>query len=296
MSSKGPGTTLGATLIANSKRYLQQEKRLPCVPQDEDEEDFANEEVPSTTVQIDEEDDIMTNESQPLLQPKTNPSYLQLIWQRFQHPKRKSKTTGEMYDLKDIIDENDFNWWTKFYNSGYVETCGAFSDFKHKLCIYANELEKQPEFSYLNDWAEPVHMVHGVKYKKNAMPQEEIYATLKIHLKITPCKCKRSDGKRLTGGGDDDNENHNTLKPLATALNPRYQAQLQSLADLVKIMTRVYIVQAIQLRPSGKNIQADSYVRVQLGQKQMTNRAEYVPNDSNPIFGKCFQVDGLLPR
>lgn len=284
VASKQQETTLGATLIANSKRYLQKEKTLPCIAATDNESEY---EVQSPDLEREEESEIETSDTKLLIETKPRNSVFNKILNKFKTPAQESEIIEESFNLKELYDESDFNWWTKFYNSGFQEPCKAQSPFKHKLCIYHNELEKQPEFSYLNDWAEPLSMVHGVRYKKNSLPREEIYATLKLQIKITPCICERSSG----GGGNDQ-----MLKPLATALNPRYQAQLQSLAELVKIVVRVYVVQGIQFHTTEKNVQADSYVLVKLGQKQLTNRAEYVHNQSNPVFGKCFQLEGMIPR
>uniref|UniRef100_A0A1B0G2Q0 C2 domain-containing protein n=1 Tax=Glossina morsitans morsitans TaxID=37546 RepID=A0A1B0G2Q0_GLOMM len=279
VSSRGAETTLGAVIISDSKRFLQRVKEIKCGKNGEGDGETS---IASTTVHMGDDE---ISETAPLINSrrrKLSP------WKRIKSLtffKRLQPKGEEAFNMEEVLNENSYNWWTKFYNSGIVEHCGALSSYKHRLCVYQNELEKQSEFSYLIDWAEPLLMVHGVKYKKNAMPKEEVYATLKLNIKITPCQCGQMDG----GDGS-------MLKPLATVLNPRYQAQIQALAELVKVIVRVYIVQGIQFRPREKSAQADSYVKIQFGQRNITNRAHYVPNESNPIFGKCFQLEGLLPR
>ncbi|XP_061388297.1 otoferlin [Musca vetustissima] len=276
ISAKEQETTVGAVLISNAKRYLELHKDIKCVPREDDDE-LSNAET-NTTLHLTTD---VESESMPLLKksPKKSP------WRGIFHKKSPQKITGEPQNLED---ERQFNWWTKFYNSINVEeSCSAVSRFKHRLCIYPNELEKQSEFSYLRDWSETFQLVHGVRSNNNPLTKEEIYATLKMKIKVTACQCRGGGMERLEGY---------LLKPLATALNPRYQMQLQSLADLVKVVVRVYVVQGLQLRPGEKHAQADAYVRVQWGRTQISNRAEFVPNESNPIFGKCFQLEGLLPR
>ncbi|KAM7358215.1 ferlin family C2 domain-containing myoferlin misfire [Cochliomyia hominivorax] len=280
--TKQQETTLGATLIANSKRYLQKEKITPCIPQ----EHISKDDLDYITINLEKGNSgTEISETKPLI-PKVSNSYWRKIFNKLKKSSQEAQT--ENFNLKEIYDENEYSWWTKFYNSSFIEPCIALNSFKHKLCIYQNELEKQPEFSYLSDWAEPLSMVHGVRYKKSILPQEETYATLKLKFKITPCKCERNND-----GSADDAQ---ILKPLVTALNPRHQAQIQLLADLAKITVRVYIVQGFQIRSTEKSMQADSYAKLQLGQRQVTNRAEYIRNQSNPIFGKCFQLEALLPR
>ncbi|XP_054735180.1 otoferlin isoform X2 [Anastrepha obliqua] len=277
VSSKGAETTLGAVLIPDSKRFLQSAKSVKCIPA------MPGDEA-STMLQIADRED---NETEPLL----NKSKLTLF-QRTIGVFKKSKDPARLPPIENIdhlqaIDETQYSWWTKYYNSiySYQET-GDFSHlYKHSLVIYPNELERQADLSYLHDWAEPVKLVHGVKYKKNSMPKEETYATLKLNIKLVPCKCGTNDG----GDGI-------MLRPLAAALNPRYQAELHTLTDLTKIIVRIYVVQGVQLRPHDKNSKSDAYVKLQLAGKTIANRAHYVPNESNPIFGKCFQMEGVLPR
>uniref|UniRef100_A0A1A9ZTS0 C2 domain-containing protein n=1 Tax=Glossina pallidipes TaxID=7398 RepID=A0A1A9ZTS0_GLOPL len=224
VSSRGAETTLGAVIISDSKRFLQRFKEIKCEKNGEGDGETS---IASTTVQMGDDE---ISETAPLINSrrrKLSP------WKRIKSLtffKRLQPKGEEAFNMEEVLNENSYNWWTKFYNSGIVEHCGALSSYKHRLCVYQNELEKQSEFSYMIDWAEPLLMVHGVKYKKNAMPKEEVYATLKLNIKITPCQCGQMDG----GDGS-------MLKPLATVLNPRYQAQIQALAELVKVIVRVYI-------------------------------------------------------
>ncbi|XP_011180606.2 otoferlin isoform X1 [Zeugodacus cucurbitae] len=277
VSSKGAETTLGAVLIPDSKRFLQVDKTVKCIPATPDEEG-------TTMLQIGDYED---NETQPLLH-RDKPTLFQRTLDVFKRSKDLTKLPPiDNTDLTKIIDETQYSWWTKYYNSIYTyqETGDLSHLYKQSLIIYPNELERQADLDYLHDWAEPVKLVHGVKYKKNAMPKEETYATLKLNIKLVPCKCGTNDG----GDGI-------MLRPLAAALNPRYQAELHTLTDLTKIIVRVYVIQGVQLRPHDKNSKSDAYVRLHLGGKTVVNRAHYVPNESNPVFGKCFQMDAVLPR
>ncbi|XP_075159891.1 ferlin family C2 domain-containing myoferlin misfire [Haematobia irritans] len=276
--------TLGATLIATSKKYLQTDKELKCKAKElasEESEVESEWEYTSPSISLEE------NESQlePLL--PTNLSTTRTFWTRTFRENFITRVPeiNDPYGLNDIIDEKEYTWWTKFYNSMSIVSNNPLSRFKHKLVIYPNELEKQTEFSHLHDWAEPFPVVHGVRHTKNSLPKEEIYATLKMKINITACQCENSEELKTS-----------ILKPLTTVVNPRYQDELKSLAEMVQLVVRVYVVQGLHLRPAQKHGQADAYVRVELGQTQQTNRAEYIPNESNPVFGKCFQLKGLIPR
>ena len=94
----------------------------------------------------------------------------------------------------------------------------------------------------------------------------------------------------------------------------RFQ-QLTNLITETNIIVRIYIVQGINLRPQDASDNSDSYVQIEYGNskviqiiiyvflfkkfvinKKITDRAHYIPNQTNPIFGKRFQFTGVLPR
>lgn len=72
--------------------------------------------------------------------------------------------------------------------------------------------------------------------------------------------------------------------------------ELTSLIAETKILVRIYIVQGINLRSKDGNGNNDSYIRIEFGTNKVIDRAHYVQNQSNPIFGKRFQVTGILPK
>ena len=67
--------------------------------------------------------------------------------------------------------------------------------------------------------------------------------------------------------------------------------------DPVRFLVRVYVIRANDLQPSdaltGK---ADPFVTLALSSgKKMTDKANYIPNQLNPIIGRCFEMAGSLP-
>lgn len=188
-------------------------------------------------------------------------------------------------DLTEVVDSR-FTWWTKFYNSMWIGNDDGLHKCKHKLVIYSTELEKQPQFSYFQDWAVPVPLVHGVKMKKHGPPKEDVYAILKLQIKLTPCESAKTED----GVGDGE-----VLLPLPAALSPRDQSLIKSLTDVVKLTVRVYVVQGLQIRPRDWFTDSDTYVRLTLGGKMISDRAHYVPNQSNPVFGRFFELSTTLP-
>lgn len=110
VSSKGTETTLGAVLIPDSKRFLQADKSVKCIAATPAEEG-------TTMLQIGELED---NETQPLLN-KDKPTLLQRALGVFKKSKDPTKLPPiDNTDLTQVIDEAQYSWWTKYYNSIYT--------------------------------------------------------------------------------------------------------------------------------------------------------------------------------
>lgn len=62
------------------------------------------------------------------------------------------------------------------------------------------------------------------------------------------------------------------------------------------ILMRVYIVQGLNLRPRDVSSYSDAFVKVEFGDQEISDRAHYIPNQANPVFGKRFQLSGVIPR
>ncbi|XP_022212778.2 otoferlin [Drosophila obscura] len=300
----GPTTEsiLGAALIPNSASFLQRGKTTKCGTQSS-----VAASNTTTAVTVDGDDDEAETEAETGVEEtevedsdeeeeeEEFPVKLRHLWRRLMfalglRPAAYANRLALRYesdegDHGDPLAEGQFTWWTKFYNSMYWKAAEMTHEYKHRLVIFPNELEKQPQFGYLQDWAVPVQMVHGVKFKKQAPPKEDVYATLKIQVKLTPYQCGAWD----EGGGGD------MLRPLAGATSPRQQTMLQSLAEPVRLAVRVYVVQGLQMRPRDVRDSSDCYVKLLLGGKTVSDRAAYIPNQSNPIFGRIFELEATLP-
>ena len=71
---------------------------------------------------------------------------------------------------------------------------------------------------------------------------------------------------------------------------------MTSIAADIPILVRLYIIQGINLRSQDIYGKSDVFIAIQYGKEILSDRANYIPNQSNPIFGKRFQVSGILPR
>lgn len=62
------------------------------------------------------------------------------------------------------------------------------------------------------------------------------------------------------------------------------------------VLVRVYIVQGLNLRSKDVFGYSDAFIKIEFGSKVISDRAHYVQNQFNPIFGKRFQVTGCIPK
>lgn len=64
----------------------------------------------------------------------------------------------------------------------------------------------------------------------------------------------------------------------------------------VPIMIRVYVIQAVNLRSQDIFGYSDAFIKIDYGNETLSDRANFVPNQCNPIFGRRFQMTGVIPR
>lgn len=139
--------------------------------------------------------------------------------------------------------------------------------------IFDCELEKQEQFSHLNDWAAPINLF----YKKG--DRRENYATLKCSIKVSKC-----GGQEYVASGKDKKF------PVAFARIKR------NLMVELPVVVRVYIVQGINLRSRDIYGYSDTFIKVEFGDEFISDRANYIPNQFSPVYGKRFQLPGVIPK
>ncbi|KAH8257038.1 hypothetical protein KR038_001739 [Drosophila bunnanda] len=288
-------STLGAALIPNSTSFLQRDKTLRCVPSPK-RQTSSSASTTVTVTDVDEEKEEETDDEAELeWEEEDPPARITSWWRRLlltvglrtaDYANRQALSHEGHLHEPELLDEQEYTWWTKFYNSMFWSAAEMTHEHKHKLVIYPNELEKQSEFGYLQDWAIAVSLVHGVKFKKQGPPREDVYATLKMQLKLTPCQCSVLEDPEAAG---------DMIRPMTNPLKQRDQASLRALQETVKLIVRVYIVQGIQMRPRDLKGDSDCYVKIYLGGKVYSDRASYSPNHSNPVFGRLFELEAFLP-
>lgn len=179
--------------------------------------------------------------------------------------KMKSSKTNNTYSHQTPanIDDKHFNWWTKFYNSmnhsGITTNYAAEPITKHKLQIFDTELEKQPQYDYLQDWAETIQInrksdKHHASAYDDKRSGSEIYSSLKCFLKIEKC---------LTIDGGDGG-----TKMVDESFTHKYSEFIKMNTE-TNVTIRVYLVQGLNLRSHDMLDSSDTYVRIEYGNQKV---------------------------
>lgn len=265
-SRKNQEISVGAALITSTSQFLD-ETGVDCGKEEDIVLNMSYEDTP--------------HDEKTILLKKEKLSLMESFKKIFQKYIPKSKDPSQ----KDDKDYNtkSYTWWTKFYNSSKT-TVQHKNIHKSSLVIYSSELENQAEFNNLQDWAVSVPLVKGIKNRKNAKAKEELYGILRCQIRIKPCEARLTRKPSAT-----------SLKSFKSTLNTKFQG-LQDLQTPVQVVVRVYIVQGINLRSKDMFSPSDAYVKLNLGQTKISDRANHCPDDTNPIFGKRFQFDTIIPK
>uniref|UniRef100_UPI0035900243 otoferlin-like isoform X2 n=1 Tax=Myxine glutinosa TaxID=7769 RepID=UPI0035900243 len=65
--------------------------------------------------------------------------------------------------------------------------------------------------------------------------------------------------------------------------------------DITNVLVRVYIIRALDLHPADMNGKADPYIALSLGNTEIRDNENYIPKQLNPMFGKSFDMEVILP-
>ncbi|KAK0093832.1 hypothetical protein PV326_012519 [Microctonus aethiopoides] len=189
-------------------------------------------------------------------------------------------------------DENENNnWWTKYFASIQKEKNDKMKGNQMQISsgqkeiatfkIYQSELEMQPEFHKFHDKLKTFALSRG-KMTGDIDHDAKNYAgkfkgNIAIyqwpHPQETPCRTKN---------GND----------VANGLLVNYPPQ-----GFVKLLIRIYIIKGINLHPCDVLTgTSDPYLVIKLGKNYISDSKNYIPNQSNPIFGRSFEMEAYLPR
>ncbi|KAI3365598.1 hypothetical protein L3Q82_010680 [Scortum barcoo] len=186
--------------------------------------------------------------------------------------KHVSINMEEKRPLLEAQEKETVDWWSKFYAStGDQEKCGPYLKKGYDtLKVYDCELEDVPDFKGLTDFCSTFKLQRGKN--ENGDEDPTVVGELKGSFKVYSLP-------------DDP----------GVAPPPR---QFRELPDSgpQECLVRIYVVRGIDLQPKDNNGRCDPYIKISLGKNTIDDRDHYLPNTTNPVFGRMFEMTCFLPQ
>ncbi|CAF1637643.1 unnamed protein product [Adineta ricciae] len=182
----------------------------------------------------------------------------------------KSHQSYQSLLSNETIPEDDIDWWSKYYASkGQSDKCGTYLDKHYEtLTIYPYSLESFEFYEGFNDFCRNFKLYRG---KTKFEEENEIVGEFKGLFKVYALSENPKD-----------------------ALPHRLMSNFPS-NNVEECLVRIYIIRGIDLQPKDANGKSDPYIEIQLGKIRLDNRDERIPNTTNPVFGKLFEIKTLIP-
>uniref|UniRef100_A0A674AUE7 Myoferlin n=1 Tax=Salmo trutta TaxID=8032 RepID=A0A674AUE7_SALTR len=184
-------------------------------------------------------------------------------------------TRIDMEDRRPLLEAQEketVDWWSKFYASiGDHEKCRPYLQKGYDtLKVYDKELENIAEFKQLTDFCNTFKLQRGKNEDEEDDPS--VVGEFKGSFKVYPLS-------------DDP----------GVAPPPRQFRELPE-SGPQECLVRIYVVRGIDLQPKDNNGQCDPYIKISLGKKSIEDRDNYLPNTTNPVFGRMFEMSCFLPQ
>ncbi|KAK5642454.1 hypothetical protein RI129_008621 [Pyrocoelia pectoralis] len=191
--------------------------------------------------------------------------FLQKCLTKFCFFAKKKKHNRQKRHVNDDEDIEDADWWTKFFTS---------------LEIYGNELEELPQFKGFQDSLQIFKMHRDSLTGDDTVDERSIKGILKASIQIY--KHPTDDLKHYVT---------HTGHPLDKGIFQNFYSN-----NPIQFLLRVYCIKGLNLKPKDLSGRSDPYIRVVMGNVTINDKANYIPRQLNPVFGRCFELKGTFPQ
>ncbi|KAI4471231.1 fer-1-like [Holotrichia oblita] len=211
-------------------------------------------------------------------------------------PEKETSTHSMNEFEKDITEEDEFtDWWNKyFFSVEKPSKSNTTTDTERpisksfRLKIYDDELEHQPEFSYLQDTLISFKLIRGEPTGDDEIDAKNIMGVFKGNIKVYPWP---------------SNKNLEYVSLSGLPLKNNYFERFPS-NESISYLARVYCIRGIKLRPKDMAGKSDPFLVAFMGNQHYNDAKNYIPKEINPIFGnngtclylcRCFEFSGTFP-
>jgi hypothetical protein len=171
----------------------------------------------------------------------------------------------------DVKKDSEFDWWSKFYLSAGDEQRMQL-DYGQagydKLVVYDSELEDY--FGNFEDIATTLPLFRGKGLRDDLDAPGQAIGRFKGAVKICPFPSDQSA----------------PIPQMFACIPP---------TKPVECIVRLYVIRGIGLQAKDVGGKSDPYLRIKLGKNKINDKANYIPNTLNPIFGRVFELPAHLP-
>ena len=176
--------------------------------------------------------------------------------------------TGSI-DSSDLeMEYSDFDWWSRYYATigDDRRSSGFESNGYEKMTYYKSELENY--FENFGDRTKDFKLTRG----KGSNRKSEVTGLFKGDIKVYLLPKNSSEQVPLIFR---DISEH----------------------GINEVTVRVYVIRGKQLTAQDPFGKSDPYIKILLGEKEVINdKANYIPNNLNPLFGKIFEFNTFIPQ
>ncbi|XP_069675359.1 otoferlin-like [Periplaneta americana] len=151
---------------------------------------------------------------------------------------------------------------------------------KATLKIYQNELESQPEFNNFKDTLQSFDIFRGKKTGDDYLDRENVVCKLKGTLRLY--RWPPPEGSVMVTSSGLDVEQGGVLQDLRAN-------------DSLRIVVRIYVISGIGLHSKDISGKSDPYILIKIGSRTISDRENYIPRQLNPVFGRYFEMEAMLP-
>uniref|UniRef100_A0A672PYC4 Fer-1-like protein 6 n=1 Tax=Sinocyclocheilus grahami TaxID=75366 RepID=A0A672PYC4_SINGR len=190
---------------------------------------------------------------------------------------KKSKRTSTKRKKRTTADEsadNVIDWWSKYYAS--MEKIQLFYHYHN---FFLRQSKKKTKFGPFDDWVKTFELYRGKANEEEGSADERFVGKFKGRFCLY--KLPEMDDEEEDGYLDSGQFKINQGIPPNTA---------------VDVLIRVYIVAAFNLHPADPDGKADPYIVLKLGKTEIKDRANYIPKQLNPVFGRSFEFQATFPK
>ncbi|CAG2103855.1 unnamed protein product, partial [Medioppia subpectinata] len=228
-------------------------------------------------------------------------------------------TTHESPDTYETDEEDNSDWWSRYFASVDITTHQNVSEMSAILDVFSDPKKSlhnsAHHFGVNSKLRKSTNKTTSPKKNKDKTPVQTKHTSNLIQIYSNELElCPQFDGfteylqsfelfrgKRYGNDSDDLSRLCGIFKgslklyrhPFSNSI---FESRFTPSNEPINVLVRIYVVKGSDLHPADLNGKADPYIVINLGSKRVSDKDNYISKQLNPIFGKCFEFDATFPQ